>query len=210
MFKSAFLGLAQQSVPRAYQSPATVPDSTELAEVTGNIYRLNYTLLIFPPLLIEEKSMAVKIVPKEEMVNAIGSKFEPGAWIEVTQDRINTFADCTEDHQFIHVDPEAAANTPFGGTIAHGFLTLSLLSKLVEGQGIIPENTVMGLNYGFDKVRFLAPVKSGKRVRLVAEILDVTEKPGNRFLIKQGCTIEIEGEETPALVAEWLSMVVAG
>jgi len=197
-------------VLRAYQSPSTVPDSTDLAGLNGNTYRLNYTLLIFPPLLIEEKSMAVKIVPKEEMVNAIGSKFEPGAWIEVTQDRINTFADCTEDHQFIHVDPEAAANTPFGGTIAHGFLTLSLLSKLVEGQGVIPENTVMGLNYGFDKVRFLAPVKSGKRVRLVAEILDVTEKPGNRFLIKQGCTVEIEGEETPALVAEWLTMVVTG
>jgi acyl dehydratase len=154
--------------------------------------------------------MAVKIVPKEEMVNAIGTKFEPGEWIELTQDRINTFADCTEDHQFIHVDPEAAANTPFGGTIAHGFLTLSLLSKMSEGNGVLPEKILMALNYGFDKVRFLAPVSSGKRVRSHAEILDVTEKEGGRFLIKQGITIEIEGEETPALVAEWLSMIVAG
>ena len=90
--------------------------------------------------------MAVKIVPKSEMVNAVGTKYEPSEWIEVTQDRINTFADCTEDHQFIHIDQEAAAKTPFGGTIAHGFLTLSLLSKMIEGNGVIPENTVMGIN----------------------------------------------------------------
>ena len=154
--------------------------------------------------------MAVKVVPKEEMVNAVGTKFEPSAWIEVDQDRINSFADCTEDHQFIHVDPEAAAKTPFGGTIAHGFLTLSLLPKMLEGNGIVPENTVMGLNYGFDKVRFLAPVKSGKRVRAHIEIVAVDEKSGGRYLIKQAISVEIEGEETPALVAEWLSMVVTG
>ncbi len=154
--------------------------------------------------------MAVKIVPKDEMVNAIGTKFEPSAWIDVTQERINTFADCTEDHQFIHVDEEAAKNTPFGGTIAHGFLTLSLLSKMVEGNGVIPENTVMGLNYGFDKVRFLAPVASGKRVRCHSEVLNVDRKDDNRFLVKQGVSVEIEGEDTPALVAEWLSMVIAG
>lgn len=154
--------------------------------------------------------MAVKVVPKEEMLNYIGHKFEPGEWIEVTQDRINTFADCTEDHQFIHVDEEAAKNTPFGTTIAHGFLTLSLLSKMAEGNGVVPENVVMGLNYGFDKVRFLAPVKSGKRVRANAEISDITEKDGGRFLIKQTISVEIEGEDTPALIAEWLTMVVAG
>jgi acyl dehydratase len=152
--------------------------------------------------------MAIKVVPKDQMLDAIGTKFEPGAWIEVNQDRINTFADCTEDHQFIHVDPEAAKNTPFGGTIAHGFLTLSLLAKLAQGNGIVPENIVMGLNYGFDKVRFLAPVRSGKRVRAHAEIADVTRKDDNRFLIKQAISVEIEGETTPALVAEWLTMVV--
>lgn len=154
--------------------------------------------------------MAVKIVPQDEMVNSIGTKFEPSAWIEVTQDRINTFADCTEDHQFIHVDEENAAKTPFGGTIAHGFLTLSLLSKMVEGQGIMPENTVMGLNYGFDKVRFLAPVRSGKRVRAHFEVADVQPKSGGRFLIKQAVSVEIEGEDTPALAAEWLSMLITG
>ena len=154
--------------------------------------------------------MAVKVVPKEEMLDAIGTKFEPGEWIDVTQDRINSFADCTEDHQFIHVDEEAAKNTPFGGTIAHGFLTLSLLPKLAEGTGVIPENVVMGLNYGFDKVRFLAPVKSGKRVRAHAEVADITRKDDNRFLVKQAISVEIAGEETPALIAEWLTMVIAG
>ena len=154
--------------------------------------------------------MTVKIVRKEEMLDAIGTQFDPGEWIEVTQDRINTFADCTEDHQFIHVDEEAAKNTPFGGTIAHGFLTLSLLSKLAEGNGVVPENIVMGLNYGFDKVRFLAPVSSGKRVRSNAVVADITRKDENRFLVKQAISVEIEGEETPALIAEWLTMVIAG
>ncbi|NQX87085.1 MAG: MaoC family dehydratase [Halioglobus sp.] len=154
--------------------------------------------------------MAVKVVPKEEMLDAIGTKFEPGDWIEIDQSRIDTFADCTEDHQFIHVDEAAAKETPFGTTIAHGFLTLSLLSRMCQGFGVIPEVVVMGLNYGFDKVRFLAPVKSGKRVRAHSEISDITRKEGDRFLVKQTISVEIEGEETPALVAEWLTMVVAG
>jgi len=154
--------------------------------------------------------MTMKTVPKEEMISAVGTKFEPSAWIEITQDRINNFADCTEDHQFIHVDEEAAAQTPFGSTIAHGLLTLSLLPKMIEGQGVIPENLVMGLNYGFDKVRFLAPVRVGKRVRGNIEVLSVDQKDDNRFLIKQGISVEIEGEETPALVAEWLNMMVCG
>ena len=154
--------------------------------------------------------MAVKVVPKAEMASAVGTKYEPSEWIDITQDRINTFADCTEDHQFIHVDEEAAAKTPFGSTIAHGLLTLSLLPKLIEGQGVVPENLVMGLNYGFDKVRFLAPVRVGKRVRGHVEILSVDQKDDNRFLIKQGITVEIEGEDTPALVAEWLNMMVCG
>jgi acyl dehydratase len=154
--------------------------------------------------------MAVKIVPKDEMVNAVGTQFEPSEWVEVTQARINTFADCTEDHQFIHIDEEKAAQTPFGGTIAHGFLTLSLLSKMAEGNGVIPENVVMGINYGFDKVRFLMPVRAGKRVRANASISAVDRKDDNRFLITQSISVEIEGEDTPALVAEWLTMVVVG
>ncbi len=154
--------------------------------------------------------MSVKVVPREELLNTVGTRFEPGPWVEIDQARINSFADCTEDHQFIHIDEEKARQTPFGGTIAHGFLTLSMLVKMVEEVGVKPENVVMGINYGFDKIRFLAPVRAGKRVRANVEVLDVTEKDGNRFLIKQGVSVEIEGEETPALVAEWLSMVVLG
>jgi acyl dehydratase len=152
--------------------------------------------------------MAIIVVPKEELQSHVGTKYEPSDWITLDQERINTFADCTEDHQYIHLDEEAAAKTPFGGTIAHGFLTLSMLSRMVEGNGVIPENVVMGINYGFDKVRFLAPVRAGKRIRANIELLEIQEKDGNRFLIKQGISMEIEGEETPALVCEWLSMLV--
>ena len=148
----------------------------------------------------------MKTVPKNEMTNAVGMKLGPSDWIELSQQRINAFADCTEDHQFIHVDEAKAKETPFGGTIAHGFLTLSLLASLIEKIGVTPENTVMGMNYGFDKIRFLAPVKSGKRVRMVGEVLDVNQKDENRFLTTFGVSIEIEGEDTPALVAEFLLM----
>ena len=152
----------------------------------------------------------MKTVPKNEMMNAVGTKLEPSDWIEISQQRINEFADCTEDHQFIHVDEVKAKETPFGGTIAHGFLTLSLLAGLIEKIGITPENTVMGMNYGFDKVRFLAPVKSGKRVRMVGEVLKVDQKDENRFLTTFSVSIEIEGEDTPALIAEFLLMSFTG
>ena len=144
------------------------------------------------------------------MTNAVGMKLGPSEWIELSQQRINAFADCTEDHQFIHVDEAKAKETPFGGTIAHGFLTLSLLAGLIEKIGVTPENTVMGMNYGFDKIRFLAPVKSGKRVRMVGEVLNVDQKDENRFLTTFGVSIEIEGEDTPALVAEFLLMSFTG
>jgi len=152
----------------------------------------------------------MKTIPKNEMTNAVGMKLGPSEWIELSQQRINAFADCTEDHQFIHVDEAKAKETPFGGTIAHGFLTLSLLASLIEKIGVTPENTVMGMNYGFDKIRFLAPVKSGKRVRMVGEVLDVNQKDENRFLTTFGVSIEIEGEDTPALVAEFLLMSFTG
>jgi acyl dehydratase len=154
--------------------------------------------------------MAVTAVPKAEMLAQKGTKFPPGDWVTIDQSRIDAFADCTEDHQFIHVDREKAAQTPFGGTIAHGFLTLSMLVRMCEGQGVYPEGMVMGINYGFDKVRFLAPVRAGKRVRVHSEIVDVNQKDDNRFLVKQAVSVEIEGEDTPALAAEWLSMMVCG
>ena len=145
-------------------------------------------------------------IPKNEMINAVGMNLGPSEWLEVSQQRINEFANCTDDHQFIHVDEEKAKETPFGGTIAHGFLTLSLLAKFSEEIAITPENTVMGMNYGFDKIRFLAPVRSGKRVRMVGEVLNVDRKDEHRFLTKISATIEIEGEDTPALVGEFLLM----
>jgi len=154
--------------------------------------------------------MSIKVVPKDQMVEQIGTKLEPGAWVTLEQERINTFADCTEDHQFIHIDEEKAAQTPFGGTIAHGFLTLSMLVKMTEETGIMPENTIMGMNYGFDKIRFLAPVRAGKRVRAHCEIANVARKDDSRFLTTQTISVEIEGEDTPALVAQWLVMTVAG
>ncbi len=103
----------------------------------------------------------MQIIPKEEMVNATGTKLEPSEWVVLDQARINTFADCTEDHQFIPIDEEKAAQTPFGGTIAHGFLTLSMMAKFSEESMIAPEGMVMGMNYGCDKLRFLAPVRAG-------------------------------------------------
>lgn len=152
--------------------------------------------------------MGMTTVPKEQLADYVGTQFAPGAWLTLDQDRIDTFADCTEDHQFIHVDREKAAQTPFGGTIAHGFLTLSMLARLAEGEGVVPENVVMGINYGFDKVRFLAPVRAGKRVRAHRKLLRVDRKDEKRFLMKTEVSVEIEGEDTPALIAEWLTMVV--
>ncbi len=139
-----------------------------------------------------------------------GTELEPSPWLEITQERVNQFADATNDHQFIHVDPDKASLTPFGGTIAHGFLTLSLLSYLNAQQAALPENLVMGINYGSDKVRYLAPVRVGQRIRSRQRIIDVTEKKPGQWLIRTDVTVEIEGGETPALVAEILSMWVLG
>lgn len=151
--------------------------------------------------------MPVQIVAKDELVHAVGTKLKSSPWIELTQERINTFAECSGDTYFIHVDEEKAKQTPLGGTIAHGLLTLSLLPYLMENF-VVPENMVHGLNYGFDKVRFLTPVRSGKRVRLHSEVMDVERKDENRFVFKISVTVEIEGEETPALIAEWMNMFI--
>lgn len=152
--------------------------------------------------------MAIKTVPVDEYVTMKNAKLGASDWLTVDQKMINEFADCTLDHQFIHIDEEAAAKTPFGGTIAHGFLTLSLLVKLCEDIAVHPEGVAMGVNYGLNKVRFLAPVRAGKRIRAHVELVSVEQKDGNRFLSTQAITVEIEGEETPALVAEWLGMTV--
>jgi acyl dehydratase len=141
-----------------------------------------------------------------DLPTLIGSELAPSDWLEITQERVNQFADATNDFQFIHVDPDKAAQTPFGGPIAHGFLSLSLLSYLNAQTAVMPENLAMGINYGSDKVRYLLPVRVGKRIRSRQTILDVTEKSPGQWLMKTAVTVEIENEETPALVAEILSM----
>ncbi|NQV71176.1 MAG: MaoC family dehydratase [Pseudohongiella sp.] len=149
------------------------------------------------------------VVSVDQLSNYIGREVGVSDWVEIDQDRINKFADATGDHQYIHVDPQRAAETPFGTTIAHGFLTLSLMSMLSANNGAIKlENAVMGINYGLDKVRFINPVKVGSRIRARFELLSADEKKENHFLMKHKVTIEIEGEEKPALIAEWLGMTV--
>ena len=127
-------------------------------------------------------------------------------WLTIDQERVDQFAECTGDHQFIHVDPEKAAKTPFGGTIAHGFLSLSLIPKLMEGLLVLPEGLKMAVNYGLDTVRFIQPVRVGSRVRLGLTLLDVNEKNPGQWLIKARATLEIEGQEKPAYIAETLSL----
>lgn len=150
----------------------------------------------------------MQTVKKEDLQSLIGKTSEPSEWLEVTQDRVNQFADCTLDHQFIHIDPERAAQTPFGGPIAHGFLSLSLLSHFAEQYSFVIDGFQMGINYGFDKVRFLAPVRVGKRIRAAAKVLSVDETKPGQFRLKSEVTVEIEGEAKPALLAEWLTVQI--
>ncbi len=141
-----------------------------------------------------------------ELQGLIGREVGVSRWFEITQARIDAFADCTEDRQFIHVDPVAARATPFGGTIAHGFLTLSLASAMSYDAVAPLEGVAMGVNYGFDKLRFLAPVPAGSRVRGRFKLLSAEDKGSGRWLLKHELTVEIEGGDKPALIAEWLSM----
>ena len=147
------------------------------------------------------------IAPLDEIRAKVGQPIGASDWIEVGQDRISAFADATEDHQFIHVDPAAAAAAGFGGTIAHGFLSLSLLSRMAADVMLIPDTSRMALNYGLDRVRFLAPVKAGKRVRGHFTLDGIDEKAPGQLLIRQTVSVEIEGEEKPALTAQWLGLI---
>jgi acyl dehydratase len=142
----------------------------------------------------------------QELQAKVGETIGTSEWVDVTQERINQFADATGDHQFIHIDEEKAKMTPFGGTIAHGFLTLSLIPMLrAKSDCPRPEGVKMGVNYGGNKVRFLAPVRSGKRVRGHFKLLELVEKRPGQWQETMETTIEIEGEEKPALIAEWMS-----
>ncbi len=136
----------------------------------------------------------------------IGKEVGVSDWLVIDQERIDKFADVTEDHQFIHVDPEAAKKTPFGTTIAHGFLTLSMCSKLASGSVIVFEGVKMGVNYGFEKVRFVTPVKSGQKIRGRFTLMSADSKVPGQWSLKYAVKVEIDGESKPALVAEWLTM----
>jgi len=145
-------------------------------------------------------------VPVAELSQYVGKELGRSEWLEIDQERINLFAEATGDFQFIHVDPAKAAKTPFGSTIAHGFLTLSLIPKLMEDILVLPQGVKMVVNYGLDSVRFIQPVKVDSRVRLVVSLADVTEKKPGQYLLKATATLEIEGESKPAYVAEPLSL----
>ncbi|WP_066960031.1 MaoC family dehydratase [Microbulbifer sp. Q7] len=145
-------------------------------------------------------------VSKESLPDYVGMDLKATDWHSVRQQQIDLFAEVTLDHQFIHVDPERAAQTPFGSTIAHGFLSLSMLSHFAETFGIAIEGSYMGINYGFDRVRFIAPVKVDSRIRAQARLSACEEKNPGQFMLKFDVAIEIEGEEKPALKAEWLTM----
>ena len=148
----------------------------------------------------------------EAMLATVGNDAVAGEWFELTQERINDFADTTLDHQFIHIDPERAAQTPFGGTVAHGFLTLSMLVHLsttipIEESYADIGGVLMGINYGLNKVRFINPVPAGSRVRATSQAVDVALK-GNAVDMTRMMTVEIEGQEKPALIAEWIGRTV--
>ena len=146
------------------------------------------------------------LVPADTLNDYIGKDMGESDWLEIDQDRINQFADATLDHQFIHVDSEKA--TPlFGSTIAHGFLSLSLTAGMPAPQ-VAPENMTMAFNYGLDRVRFLTPVNVGSKVRTKAKLLSVDDKGDGRYLVKNEVTMEIEGQEKPAFIAEALTMYV--
>jgi len=147
------------------------------------------------------------IASLDEIRAKVGSIVGVSDWIEVGQDRISAFADATDDHQFIHVDPDAAGAAGFGGTIAHGFLSLSLLSRMAADVMLIPDTARMAVNYGLDRVRFLAPVKAGKRLRGHFTLDSAEEKAPGQLLLKHQVSVEIEGEEKPALTAQWLGLI---
>ncbi|MEM9726447.1 MAG: MaoC family dehydratase [Pseudomonadota bacterium] len=147
----------------------------------------------------------ITVVKPADLAGHVGKETGVSEWLLVDQARINAFAECTEDFQFIHLDEERAKQTPFGGTVAHGFLTLSLLAKLAESATLALENIKMGVNYGFEKIRFVSPVRSGKRVRGRFMLKGAEEKSPGQWQLVYEVSVEIEGEDKPALVAEWLT-----
>ena len=147
------------------------------------------------------------IVSLDELQGRVGTEVGVSGWLTIDQARIDAFADTTEDRQFIHVDPGAAAQTPFGGTVAHGFLSLSMLSRMAAEAVLIPDSVTMAVNYGLDRVRFIAPVKSGQRIRGRFVLDSIEEKAPGQLLLRHSVTVEIEGVDKPALTAQWLGLL---
>lgn len=150
-----------------------------------------------------------KVVSADELRALVGREIGVSDWIAIDQARIDTFAEVTEDRQFIHIDPKrAAAETPFGGAIAHGFLTLSMLSHLADSVAPRLQGLKMGVNYGFDKLRFMSPVRAGKKIRGRFTLMAADERMPGQWTCKYGVRVEIEGEDKPALVAEWIGLQI--
>ena len=156
----------------------------------------------------ERESKMALTLSVDQLNDYIGEEVGISEWLLVDQERINQFAEATGDHQYIHVDSERAAQTPFGTTIAHGFLTMSLMVLMGYEGSTKLKNSVMGINYGFDKLRFINPVKVNSKIRGRFRLISAEEKNTNQWLLKHNITVEIAGEEKPALVAEWLGMTV--
>ena len=148
-----------------------------------------------------------QIVSKEKLQGLVGQTSEPTRWFKMEQDRINLFADATLDHQFIHIDEEAAKQTPFGTTIAHGFLSLSMLSHFAAEFGLGIEGVVMGINYGFDKVRIIKPVPVNSRIRARFHLKNLQTRGENGALMNLEVMMEVEGTKEPAIVADWLAFL---
>lgn len=150
----------------------------------------------------------MKTLTQDNINTILGYRITPSLWLEIDQVRIDAFADATLDHQFIHVDPEKAKNSPFGGTVVHGLLIVSLLPHLIGESLVEVKGADVMLNYGYDKVRFISPVKVGSEVRALCKVVEVYEKNPGQFVLKLDVTIEVKGEEKPALIIEWLIMQI--
>ncbi|MBU0991474.1 MAG: MaoC family dehydratase [Proteobacteria bacterium] len=149
--------------------------------------------------------MSITVLPLDKLKECIGEE-KKSEWMVISQERINQFADCTDDHQFIHVDEELAKQGPFGTTIAHGFLTLSLLTRMASEGTWMPEGIKAAINYGFNKVRFVDPVPSGSKIQDTMQLTSIEEKSNGKVLMTVTHTVQVEGKEKPSLVAEWLMM----
>ncbi len=148
----------------------------------------------------------IEVLPLAKIQEKIGQELGQSEWLQIDQDRVDKFAECTGDHQWIHVDKEAAAKGPFGTTIAHGYLTLSLIPYFSGDMGVVPEGTMMAVNYGLNKVRLINPIPVGSKIKDTMVLSAIEEKSGNRILMTTTHTIEIEGQEKPACIADTLAM----